>query len=99
VDKPRRPGKRASHGEWERYHDAMAFWNSQQVQQQNHPGSTRHVGRPHSSRHNPQWHADKEVTGLDGRITKEHSTDPRDIEFGWEVEGATREMRERNRSE
>lgn len=57
------------------------------------PGSTYHVGRPHTSGHSPDYHADREVTDQEGRTTKEHSTDPRDINFGERIEDAQQRRR------
>lgn len=47
----------------------------------------------HESDAHPFPHADRRVTDLDGHTTKEHSTDPRDMEFGNQVRRAVHEMR------
>jgi|GEM_PF-6452852 len=83
------------------FNDAVADWQRRRNEERSdsarahgrYPGSTRHVGAPHSSEHNPEFHADKEITDLDGVRSKEHSADPADIEFGRRVQDAVRERR------
>jgi hypothetical protein len=98
LEKPRRPKRNADGRIWELYWEQMERWKEWKRQnarsQGRHPGSTRHVGQPHSSPHNPQFHADKKVTDLDGSTHTEHSTDPRDIEVGWDTADTTRQLRD-----
>jgi hypothetical protein len=43
MEKPKRPGKNAGTGAWERYHDEMALWKQYQRQQHAEQTGPRHV--------------------------------------------------------
>lgn len=66
-------------------------------QQGRYPGSTRYVGSEHKSQDNPYTHTDVDITDLDGRTNREHSTDPQDIALGKEVAETIHDTRKRHR--
>lgn len=61
------------------------------------PNSTEVTGKPHKSSEDPNKHVNREVTDSEGKTTREHSRDPRDLKWGRTVSKAKRENRKRKK--